>query len=176
MAPYIKHIKFEGEQESRIAFSNNVGKLAKCIRFRTSENGIKIPYIVVKAGDLGRNLSSCLFDASEESIRALVDDITSKNPIGEIWIPQGSNQEIIYYKVSEIVQELNRKDGGTCMLPFPKIRVFCEGHLPIRRIVVAPTYDRKRIAEAVKRFCQTKYWLRDVDVSASEIPYASPLQ
>jgi hypothetical protein len=49
--------------------------------------------------------------------------------------------------------------------------VICDGHLPIRSIKIAPMIDQKRIVEQVKRFCQSKYWLMDVEVSASNIPY-----
>ena len=55
-----------------------------------------------------------------------------------------------------------------------RLRIRCEGHLPIRQIMVAPTYNRDRLVEKIKRYCWSNYWLRDVDVVASQIPYIPP--
>lgn len=54
------------------------------------------------------------------------------------------------------------------------MRIHCEKHLPIRKIMVAPTYDRERTAEKIKRYCWSNYWLRDVDVTYSQIPFIPP--
>ena len=91
--------------------------------------------------------------------------------IGAIRIPQGNDQGAVYYKVEKEVAKFNRDHG---LQDKNRIRIFCEGHLPIRQIMVAPTYARERIAEKIKRYCWSNYWLRDVDVVYSRIPYIPP--
>lgn len=58
-------------------------------------------------------------------------------------------------------------------LKYP-VKVFCKGRLPIKKITVAPTYDRERKADQIKRFCMSKYWLNHVKVEISKIPYIQP--
>ena len=55
--------------------------------------------------------------------------------------------------------------------PIQSIKVYCNGQLPIDKIIVSPTYDRERKREEIKRFCMSKYWLNEVDVEVSKIPY-----
>ena len=169
LVPLLKNDHFKEELESRIVFSNAKGELSHCIRFRTLENGVKMPYMVIKAGDLGKDLSRYDFDMSRYAIEEFISE--KSGHAKEIWLPQGSNQEAIYNKVMSVVNERNEKRTDPRDL---EIQVFCEGHLPIREIIAAPTYDRERVAEAIKRFCQSKYWLRSVKVSYSKIPYIPP--
>ena len=167
--PYFKDDAFEEESEWRLLFGNKEGKLSKCIRFRTLKDGVKVPYIVVRAGELGKNYSRCVFETDEYTARKF-DEMRSKGKT-VIRIPQGNNQETIFYKIEQEVSKYNKKhhlEGNY------KIRIYCEGHLPIRSIMVAPTYDRQRTAEKIKRYCWSNYWLRDVDVTFSNIPYIPP--
>lgn len=165
--PYFKDLAFAEESEWRLMFGNHNGELSKCVRFRTVQDGIKIPYMVIKAGDLGKDLSKCNFDPSEYTYEKM--DLLREN--GEdIIIPQGNDQESIYYKMESIVARYNydrRKEKWP-------IKIYCEGHLPIRRIIVAPTYARERVAEKIKRYCWSIYWLRSVEVLPSSIPYIPP--
>lgn len=48
--PYVKHRGFYEEAESRLIFSNRDANLSQCIHYRNERN-IKLPYIIVKAGD-----------------------------------------------------------------------------------------------------------------------------
>lgn len=119
--------------------------------------------MVVKHGNIGKMSGSRVInkeDYNEERLQQLVYS-------GEdIWIEEGANQEKVFYDINDIVNEFAKKNPG-----LPRIEVFCKGHLPIRSITVAPTYDRERVAEQIKRFCMSKYWLRNVEVRQSEIPY-----
>lgn len=167
--PYFKNIAFKEEDEWRLLFGNRDGNLSKCVRFRTLHDGVKVPYMVVKAGDLAKGYSRCAFEPQEYSQEKL-EELNSKG-INMIQIPQGNDQGSIYYKVEKEVTKYNiahRLRGNN------RIRIFCEGHLPIRQIMVAPTYARERIAEKIKRYCWSNYWLRDVDIVYSEIPYIPP--
>lgn len=52
-------------------------------------------------------------------------------------------------------------------------KVWCEGHLPIRSIRVGPSAKKEELKESIEHYCRHTYWLRDVDVDVSEIPYRS---
>ena len=168
IVPYFKDEAFEEESEWRLLFGNKDEKLDKCVRFRTKHDGVKVPYMVVQAGDVGKRYSQCVFDPSEYTDDKL-DKLHAKGIA--IRIPQGNNQRAIYYKVEQAVNRYNKNKGLTNN---HRMRIYCDGHLPIRKIVVAPTYDRERTAEKIKRYCWSNYWLRDVDVTFSKIPYIPP--
>lgn len=167
--PYFKNIAFEEEDEWRLLFGNRDGNLSQCVRFRTLQDGVKVPYMVVQAGDLAKNYSQCAFKPEEYSQKKL-EEMRYKG-INAVQIPQGNDQSSVYYKVEQEVASFNMKQG---LRGKNRIRIFCEGHLPIRQIMVAPTYARERIAEKIKRYCWSNYWLRDVDVVYSRIPYIPP--
>ncbi len=164
--PYIKNGMFYEEKELRLAFANVKGNLSECVRFRTLTNGVKVPYIVIKSGDVGQMWHKCstkLNNYTDDELLELIDDR------GDIWIPEGSDQEKQYYKLFERIQQLKKERSQK-----GNISIFCSGHLPIEEIIVAPTYDRERIAEQIERFCKSKYWLSNVEVKISDIPYIGP--
>ena len=163
--PYIKNEVFEEERELRMVFSNIDGCLDKCVRFRTLNNGVKVPYMVIKCGDIGKMMGKCQMDMNEITEEYLTNLYNNNMPL---WIDEGSNQREIYKKVRKKVDDfLAGKDGN--------IPIFCRGHFPIMQIRVAPSYDQNRIVEQIKRFCRGKYWLQDVEVLASEIPFVQSL-
>lgn len=169
IVPYFKDDAFVEESEWRLLFGNKRGKLSRCIRFRTLKDEAKVPYMVVRAGDLGKSYSRCVFESKEYTVDKL-NKMRSSGIIA-IRIPQGNDQESVYYKVEKAVNEYNKNEG---LKGNNKIRIYCEGHLPIRRIIVSPTYNRERTAEKIKRYCWSNYWLRDVEVTFSNIPYIPP--
>ncbi len=60
-----------------------------------------------------------------------------------------------------------------------RIRVWCEGHLPIRSITIGFCPNKKEMADSIRMFCEhsSKYfWLRDVIVKESKLPYRSPIK
>lgn len=170
--PYLKNDKFNEEREARLAFINWDGSLYDCIRFRTLENNVKTPYMVVKMDNIGENATRCSFDVS--SIDDAYFDKMEDEGQEEIWIPEGSNQENIFNEVNKKVQEYNKSK----MKDFSRadIHIFCKGHLPIKKITISPMYGQQRIKEQVKRYCYSKYWLRNVEVVCSEIPYVTSLK
>lgn len=165
--PYLKNDKFHEERELRLAFINWDGSLYDCIRFRTLSNGVKTPYMVVKMGNIGENLTRCSFDM--KSINKKYFETLNAKGMGEIWIPEGSNQESIFNEVNEKVQDYNKGKKNNEFY----IHIFCEGHLPVKKITISPMNDQQRIKEQVKRYCYSKYWLRNVAVVCSEIPYVA---
>lgn len=94
--------------------------------------------------------------------------------IDEIWIPEGSNQESIFNEVNKKVQEYNHNSLGDADKSY--IDIYCKGHLPIKKITISPMYGQQRVKEQDKRYCYSKYWLRNVEVVCSEIPYVTTLK
>lgn len=164
--PYLKNRYFFEEKESRLVFSNINGSLSKCIRFRTLNDGVKVPYIVIRHGIAGKMKGNCSTDVAIFD-DAYIEEIVFRDE--PIWIEEGANQETKYYEVIRRIEEYAKK----VKLNKP-VKVFCRGKLPIEEITVAPTYDRERKAEQIKRFCMSKYWLKNVNVKVSKIPYIQP--
>lgn len=165
VVPYLKNDKFFEEREQRLAFLNIDGLLSDCIRFRKLANGVMIPYIVIKAGNIGRNAVKCDFDSdlvNEDYLNTIFDR-------GEdcLWIPEGSNQESVFNRVNSVVHEYNKG----IELKESQMHIFCKGHLPVRKITVSPMPGMDRVREQIERYCYSKYWLRNVEVVSSEIPY-----
>ena len=164
--PYLKNGYFYEERESRLVFSNLNGSLSKCIRFRTLNDGVKVPYIVVRHGVAGKMKGNCPTDVTKFNDDYIEEKVDQNMPI---WIEEGANQEAIYYETIRRVEEYTKKVNL-----YKPVKVFCKGKLPIEEITVAPTYDRDRKAEQIKRFCMSKYWLKRVNVKVSKIPYIQP--
>lgn len=166
LLPYMKNGCFYEEKELRFVFSNINSSLSKCIRFRTLSDGIKVPYIVIRHGVVGKMKGNCMMDISEYDDERIQELAERGEPI---WIEEGFNQEAKYYEMMKRVEEFKKNKK-----PKHSVKVFCKGRLPIEKIMVAPTYDRERKAEQIKRFCMSKYWLNHVEVEVSKIPYIQP--
>jgi len=163
---YIKNEDFRSENESRLVFPTAGSLLTPCIRYRELENGRRVPYMIIRAGDIGSSYKSCNFD--EDSIKKMIKKLrTERSHV--LVLPDGSNQETLYNRARVIVKENNDAEPRKA-----KIRLICEGHLPIQRITIAPGYNREILKEEVEWFCKTKYWLQDVEVTTSKIPYIPP--
>lgn len=80
-----------------------------------------------------------------------------------IIISQGIDQERVFNVVHEVVQELGLQ-----------IPVWCEGHLPVRSITVSPCIHQKEVEESIRHYCRHIYWLRDVKIQSSSIPFRQP--
>jgi len=158
--PYIKHHAFHEEKERRLLVSNTNGNFTACIRFRQLENGTKLPYIEIKCVSTAMSDKRILI--SEKRIKSIIDNSNYKT---RVVVPVCSNQEKLCANVREYIKKHPKLTGNI------DIRVFCDGHLPIRSIRIAPMSDQKRIIEQVSRYCQSRYWLKDVKVHASKIPY-----
>ncbi|MCL2065318.1 MAG: DUF2971 domain-containing protein [Candidatus Cloacimonetes bacterium] len=160
--PYIKNSAFAEEQEFRLKMSNTNNELSNCIRFRKLFNGTRLPYIVIKSGCIDETHDNFI-DCSSNNIKSIVD---SRTHDGHIIIPTCANQSDLYFNVRNYIKEKNEMT-----LNNSKIKIFCSGHLPIRSIKIAPMSQQSRTKEIVNRFCQSKYWLKDVEVTISDIPF-----
>ncbi|WP_293973427.1 hypothetical protein [uncultured Ruminococcus sp.] len=170
-APYIKHKGFRQEQEARLAFINRGNMLSNCIRF-IGDN--KVPYICVRFGNQDSNLGPCdmlekyegktLDEKAENFMKSL--GLLDKNPSVPIIIPQGYNQEEIFNAVEKQVIQYNKGKNSK-----NRISIICQGHLPITKITLAPTNDRELQKKKLEIFCKSKYWLRNVEINTSDLPY-----
>lgn len=85
---------------------------------------------------------------------------------GEIYISESKNQESVYNWLHSFLQEQEElKD----------VKIWCEGHLPIRSITVGNLRNKEVVWESIKHYCDQHYWLRSVDVRKSSIPFRSTL-
>lgn len=89
-------------------------------------------------------------------------------------ISQGKEQKKVYEIVHKCIRVLlkNRKFNEKQKL---KIPVWCEGHLPLRKITVGPCPDQNGMLEAIRHYCKHVYWLQDVEIQASAIPFRKSL-
>ena len=137
-------------------------------------NGAKIPYIEVKFGNNDYNYKPCEFlgikpeKLNEGEVKKRLQSfsplkLSSQYPI---IVPQGHNQEQVFNIVEKVVNEIN-KDRPS----YQKIKIICQGHLPITKITLAPTEDRKEQRKMMEIYCKSKYWLRNVEICESIIPY-----
>lgn len=181
MAPYLKNGYFYEEREFRLVFDNSNGELSKCIRFRKLKDGSRVPFIVVKYGDIieGRRLLSLTYD------KTAVNNLFKQNITNRfrtpIIIPFGKDQEDICIalsrKIKEHKKELFKDDRKYVELKRCEnnpIQIICEGHLPIVSITVSPAPNQEYMKEVIERFCKSKYWLQNVEVKCSKIPYIAP--
>lgn len=177
IVPYLKNSYFEEERELRIVFNNANRKLENCIRFRALEDGSMVPYIVIKYGDLlemGRKLS---FTFTDKKIEQLFSSCIDNLPRQTIVIPCGQDQATICHKLSEKIQTYKQKAFNSPEWEWWKMdpaRIICDGHLPIVSITVAPSPNQIHTKEVIERFCRSRYWLQNVVVKCSEIPYVAP--
>lgn len=169
LLPYFKNAAFHEEGEWRLLFENTTNSFSPCIRFRTLRDGVKVPYLVIKCGQVSDDQFQCVFNTTRyDSDEKLQEE---KELHGQIIIPQGNDQETVYYQMKEIIKK-HKTNSKKPWSRYP--RIVCEGHLPVQRIILAPTYNRERLKEEVQRFCSSIYWLQDVEVVCSEIPYIPP--
>lgn len=176
VAPYFKHSGFIQESAARLAVLNKDNQLSSCINFMDKKDGTKIPYIVVKFGDMDANERPCDFvdNIKRKDMRRAIENKIDKIPPykfnnkSTIIIPQGRDQEEVYNMVEAAIKERQKKENKLDdRLP----NIICKGHLPITRITLAPTEDRAEQRKQMEIYCKSKYWLRNVKVCESVIPY-----
>lgn len=174
ITPYLKDNGFMQESEARLVFVNENNYLADCIRFLKSDND-RIPYIRVKFGNKDDILSPCGFlenyagSTLDEKAENFFKSVNPQkyNSMMPIIIPQGHDQENVYNAIEKQVKKYNKKFTK----PDLKISIICQGHLPITKITLAPTRDRNEQKKMMEIYCKSKYWLRNVEICTSVLPY-----
>jgi len=167
MIPYFKNGHFFEEDEARLVFDNSDGALDECIKFRKLSNGTMVPYVVVKYGDTSEDHA----DIRDREIKNMVEAAVERTDSKTIRIPYGKTQVATFRKVSAV---LETKKKAWELYPKRKPNIICDGHLPIVGITVSPAPNQEYQREVIERYCRSKYWLQNVKVTCSPIPYMAP--
>ncbi len=178
IVPYLKSGYFIEESEYRLMFDNSNGELEDYIQFRTLTDGTKIPYIIVKCGDLLRGEHSIKRYFSTEKIGEIFKEHIESRIREPIVIPAGKDQKDVCREFTKLFNQHKIERANTPKLEkrweANPLRIICEGHLPIVSITVSPSPKQKYIKEVIERFCKSKYWLQNVEINCSNIPYINP--
>ena len=85
-------------------------------------------------------------------------------------VPFSSHQEIDGIELSKA---LNKEKG--IISETDRITLLYEGFPPITKITISPMSDQERVVQQYKIKCRKTFWLRDVEVVGSKIPYVTTL-
>ena len=181
IVPYLKNGYFHEEVEYRLNFDNSDGKLENCIKFRKSSDGSLVPYIVVKYGDLLDSGRCLKHTYTKKKINEIFKNHLSSPQRNPIIIPCGKDQSEICSSFSKKLKEYKKEiyknkkiaDDYERLLRKPQY-ILCDGHLPIVSITVSPSPNQEYMKEVIERFCRSRYWLQNVEVTCSQIPYIAP--
>ena len=182
--PFLKDKSFEEEKEHRLIFDMKyLGEskaysdyaCSKKVEYLESDS-IKKPYINVEFGIPQDKLS----DVTDICIGGDISDIANIFTNTElekninifvdvkrkgIYIGKGKNQEDIMMEIEKHIE--------TPKVPVKlrkKVKIWCEGHLPIREIVVGPSNKQQDIKESLEFYKKTVYWLKYIEIKKSKIP------
>ncbi len=189
--PYLKNAGFRVEEERRLIFELGEGMSQQKVDY-LDVDGYKKPYICVRFGNGRNEFKECgniklnCIGAIENELKTLTGlefEVGSRDR-NTVVIEPGKKQEEIFDKVVEVLKvmkgnlEYEKLENSS---PDPRldevleklkgIKVWCEGHLPIRKITVGPNPNQYEVAESIEHYIQNKYWLRYVDIEKSKIPY-----
>lgn len=192
--PLIKHAGFCEEDEYRLIIRNtlpaHVGNtpfpLDKYVCYAQGD-GIKNPYINISFGK--NKLNDCvkkvgLYGLTKEAKTELDHSFSAISTGGggayqlveetnwegtsQIIIGPGKNQQEVF----EAFDRVLTADAGREKRLFSNVKLWCEGHLPIRSITVSPCQNQKEIIESIRHYCiHQKFWMKYVKVSGSDTPY-----
>lgn len=203
--PLIKNAGFYEEDEYRLLICNSLSAEGGMGPFpldtyvmTRQDNGLKNPYINIcfgkkypnKSGsDLEKNEmidQQCavktihLYNVSEQlstlirkrfTCMTIYEDDTAGEHTPQIVIGAGQDQRQweVFEKVECVIGEACSDEERA------KIKIWCDGHLPIRNIRVSPCINQEQVIKSIKHYCKhKKYWLKYVDVIGSSIPYRRP--
>lgn len=178
--PYIKDFGFWEEAEYRLVYDMEfLGESkvhsddirSKKLEFLEQEN-LKKPYINVEFGKpdnkcaevetiwLGKGVYDLAGQLKADSTKLNIKFIDGPG----ICIGEGKNQDKIQHTIEKYIEgfaTIKNKEG---------IKIWCKGHLPIRKIIVGPGKNQEEIKESLEYYKRTVYWLKYVDIDVSVIP------
>lgn len=185
--PYIKSDQFEEEKEYRLIFDMNqlVPKSKQSIvekKYRYLEvEGVRKPNILVKFRDESAkdnekiviyygavSLEPVMKKLAEELEKEKIIVEYIRNPEkykmnpNEIIVSDGKYQKKVCTKLRLMIHSDGAQNSSK--------KVWCDGHLPIRRIVVGPSQDAELMKNSIEEYLKTKYWANDIQVEVSKIP------
>lgn len=191
--PYIKNKGFKEEAEYRLLFDLHlIGKMSrfekediwgKKITYLDTESAIRLPNIEVMFCNANELKEDCKYIIIEKNIyendcfKSFVSNLEDELKGQGIKIKMGSKEkcQIVVGNgrnqsgIAEIIEKLLEK----CSInrEKTKIKIWYQGHLPIRTIRVAPCKESSKIKESIELYNRGVYWLKYVDVLESSIPY-----
>lgn len=97
-------------------------------------------------------------------------DLNVRKNENSIIVSQGKDQERAFELVHTCVGDFleDRRAAGN---PADLIPVWCEGHLPVRSLTIGPCTHQREMVESIQHYCNHTYWLRDVKIGTSKIPF-----
>lgn len=180
--PFIKDDGFLEEEEYRLIFDLEVLGESKAhsrsvrsrkMEYLDSEN-IKKPYINVEFGRPGQKLAKVTKIRFGADTKQFADKLCDRKELKKIQIEKDEKRKGIYIgegKNQETIMEIVEKYLETFIIHEQKeIKIWCDGHLPIREIVVGPGEKQEEMKESLEHFKNTVYWLRYIDIRVSRIP------
>lgn len=177
LVPYIKHADFKEEKEARLIFELSSANEHKYVEYLDVDH-LKRPYCNVKSGDVDDFETDCAFvefgKGVDDGVRTAVinelilsyPSMCLENPITyppqdkNIYISAGKNQYEIFQLIDKVVNQINSDQ-----------KVWCNGHWPIRSVLVGPTAYNEHIAESIQQYVDNHYWLKHIDVRYTSTPY-----
>lgn len=190
--PYIKNMGFSEEQECRLLISlsdlikndlpHKERLWEKKVFFLQGKKGEKLPNIEISFGEEKKKGELCKYVIIEKGVLQYSDFVQDmqtklkdmdidirynqgKEKSKQIIVGIGKNQSEISILIEMLLEKYSIKRDGS------EIKVWFQGHLPIRKITVAPGPDMSRIRESIKYYLNTIYWLKYVEVKESRIPF-----
>jgi len=174
--PLFKKSSFQEEKEYRILFNNKEHFLDKYIFEKELENSTRVPYIKVKFNKIIESFSKRkYFSPVNLKYNELIKRTKNTSGTHFLAIKEDKRQESIYNAMSDNLEKYYRKEGIPAEAKRNRITILCEGKPPITGIRIAPMPDQERVREQIEHICKTRYWLRDVPVLCSKIPYNNSL-
>ncbi len=201
--PLIKHAGFCEEDEYRLMIRNTPSEhggkvpfpLNKYVRY-SEVDGTKRPYITISFGKnrLDSHVEEVRLYGLEECGETELHRLLEPPPARRFWSRkrerafrlvrvdgwEGKPQIIIgpgedQQEIFEALDRILTADAGRKNRLFPEVKLWCEGHLPIRSIMVSPCQDQKEVIESIQHYCvHKKFWMKYVEVSGSATPYRRP--
>ncbi len=181
LIPHIKHNAFLEEKEARLLFTLSVDEEANYVFYKNPEPYRK-PYLQLKYGNTAEKNIECKYVHVEgkesEELKPIIEKCTHQfckrfNEVIEIKTSNDLSQKSTSVYISDGMhqQELFQIIDGACSSLCSDVQIWCDGHWPIRSIMVGPTSEKNLICESIKHYCKSIYWLKYVSVKATDTPY-----
>lgn len=180
--PYIKNEYFKEEEEYRLIFDMRQliageDRLLSEKYVNLDVEGVKKPNIRVKFGnqDKAQNEENIILYYADKSLTNKLEMFENKLKVEGISIQLVRDKRAFAMEKDEILLSEGKNQEKVCTklrrLLYPDhIKIWCDGHLPIRKIFIGPSKDAQIMKASIKEYIKTKYWMRDIKVVISSIP------
>jgi len=181
LIPHIKHNAFIEEKEARLLFTLPVDEETNYVFYKEPEPYRK-PYLQIKYGNTSEENGECKYIHIEgkapenikkvlkENIKLFCENYKANIEIKSS-IVSSKNDATIYLSNGMHQKELFQIIDKICVGHGFNVHIWCDGHWPIRSILVGPTSEKNLICESIEHYCKSIYWLKYVSVKATNTPY-----